>query len=594
MGLFGDIAGKVVLKYEADTAQAKIALRELTGEQKANAKAAIQGMEDQKAAHDRMVKGITVGLGIAGGAIALGIGAFKSYAEQSRLAAASSGADMDRLRSASHGLVTNIGLMSVAAEGMNGRWKLTSAEMEKVLGAAVELERKGFGPLDEITKKLGEAIKKGEIDPLKELGVAYDETLAKTDKRAAALKALAVLSKAAADGVESETERIRQSATRLENMWDDAKAATGEWVVSTLDDLAIVANAMAHPFTPQGGGLAAQPAGASVFDETMYLDPTTGSWVNFRGLVEGTVRNAKRTAELERAALDAAAAEAERIAKLQQGYDEEQYRRAHALEQRRAEQEAALELMRSKRLARRGGGGGRTPKPNPYANDVIMHGPLFDQTMGAGAAPDENPYLAQGFAPGGNPDPFANGRAGDGPSFMEKMLGPVDQFDAYATAWQGFEGAVTAGYEALVTGSESFGKAAKRVIGQTIMAEGSHMLVLALREGAQAIAALAGGNFAAAGTHGLAAAKFGAGAALAGVVAHSLGAGGSATAAGASAGGGAAGSSTTAADNTPRNTNIVLGHGWDDETNRQRAARFARAQRQAASYEGAPAGVVYA
>lgn len=89
MGLFGDIAGKVVLKYEADTAQAKIALRELTGEQKANAKAAIQGMEDQKAAHDRMVKGITVGLGIAAGAIAVGVSAYKAYAEQSRLAAAS-------------------------------------------------------------------------------------------------------------------------------------------------------------------------------------------------------------------------------------------------------------------------------------------------------------------------------------------------------------------------------------------------------------------------------------------------------------------------------------------------------------------------
>jgi hypothetical protein len=144
----------------------------------------------------------------------------------------------------------------------------------------------------------------------------------------------------------------------------------------------------------------------------------------------------------------------------------------------------------------------------------------------------------------------------------------------------------------LVTGSESFGKAAKRVIGQTIMAEGSHMLVLALREGAQAIAALATGNFAKAGAHGLAAAKFGAGAALAGVVASQLGAGGSATAAGASAGGGAGGSSTVA-DNAPRNTNIVLGHGWDDETNRQRAARFARAQRQAASYESPAAGVVY-
>lgn len=614
MGLWETFTGKVVLDYQVKTEQAKIALRELTGEQKANAKAAIQGMEDQKAAHERMVKGITVGLGIAAGAVALGIQGFKAYEERIRLSAATAGASMDGLRKASHGLLTDLELMQVAAEGMNGRFKLSSTEMETVLAAAVALEAKGIAPLGEAAHKLGEAVKKGEIDPLKELGIAYDENLAKTDKRGAALKALTALSQESGGAVDAEAEAIRQSGVAFKNSMAMVEESIGRIVVAfgpmitAVADLAaqvaVLADAASHiPGIRLPGGLSV--GGVAKFFGRAGLSPLMWNVDAARGLAAGfSDTSGSGDASYLGSALGAS------------GY-QSQWRTGDS------GGDGGVGVLGSssgytgplgiggkgfpgakpvKTIKRGGGGGGGLAdgtggrrRGGGMGDLIARYNVLGEYVSGAedfilNGIGDAAGLAGDALSSLGEKVPTEAGKPG--PTWMEKTFGPPEQFDLYKDAFQGFTDAASAGYTALVTGSESAGKAMKRVIAQSIMAEGQHMLIRALREAAEAIAALAHGNLPKAGTHALAAAKFGAGAAIAGVVAHSLGAGGATGSAGASAGG-ATGGARASNDNAPRNTTVVLGHGWDDETPRQRAAKLARANRQAASYEAPPSGVSY-
>ena len=622
MGLFGigkDVNSTVTLEYKANVEQAKAALRDLSGEQKKNAQAAVTGLEDQIKAHERLASKITLGIGIAAGAVALGIQGFKKYEEATRLGAASAGADMDRLRTASHGLLTDMELMGVAAEAMNGRFKLTSEELETVLGAAVALEARGIMPLSEATQKLGEAVRKGEIDPLKELGIAYDENLAKTDKRGAAMKALSTLSAEAARGTLSETEAIRAHGVEFRNAMDRIQQAIGSLVVAmeplisaAADLVSIVGEAASgwatiiNTVAGTGGGPAAygDDYGGDFNGTTTFRD-ANGSWVNFNSLFTGTTATAQSSVYAERA--KAAADEKARLADM--GEMARRRREKTNYEKRKAEQDRSAGVGNKPRT---GGGGfeldaivldGSQWIPIETVDtliDQMVQARLAELPFGAlgteasdalaGSAPTTRGYMA-GSAVGS----MGLGRMGvrlkEGPSFMERMLGPVSEIDRYATAWSTFTDAATAGYMALVTGSESAGAAMKRVIAQSVAAEGSRMLVLALREGAMAVASLAGGNFAAAGSHALAAAKFGAGAAIAGVVANQLGGG----AAGASAGAGASTPAgvTAGSEGGPITRNYIIGDSFGFETPRSQAARFALAERRTRMYEAPTEGVAY-
>lgn len=111
-------------------------------------------------------------------------------------------------------------------------------------------------------------------------------------------------------------------------------------------------------------------------------------------------------------------------------------------------------------------------------------------------------------------------------SFMESVFGKLGEVDLYKSAFDGLTGAVTAGYDAMVDGTMSFGAAFKKSIADALKALGGQMLVEALKETAYGIASLARYDYGAAGLHFKSAAGFGLGAAAAGVVASGLGGGG--------------------------------------------------------------------
>ena len=177
---------------------------------------------------------------------------------------------------------------------------------------------------------------------------------------------------------------------------------------------------------------------------------------------------------------------------------------------------------------------------------------------------------------------------------MERIVGPIEQFDMYAEGFGLIGSAAVSAYEAIVTGSEGAGAAIKKTIGAGMMALGKDMFVRSLQEGAWAIADLARGNFPGAKAHGIAAGLFFAGSVAAGKVASELGAGGST--AGASGGGrgntyaaaGISGSSGgSGGGGTGAPTYIVLGDSFGYESQRSRDQRF-RSALHTAGRSGAP------
>jgi hypothetical protein len=114
---------------------------------------------------------------------------------------------------------------------------------------------------------------------------------------------------------------------------------------------------------------------------------------------------------------------------------------------------------------------------------------------------------------------------------LEQMFGPLEQFNAYATAFDTLSGAASSALGAWIDGSMSAGKAFKLFIGDALKALSQQMLVEGLKHGAYALGSLAFGDIGGAGRHAAAAAAFGAGAGLAAVAAKSMGTSASASAA---------------------------------------------------------------
>lgn len=662
--------GKVVLEYKADIEDAKIKLRELSGAQKKQAQEAITSLDDQVKAHERLAQKATLGIAAVGGAVALGIVGFKKYEESVRLGAASAGVSMDRLRQASRGLMTDMELMKFAAQGLNGRFKLTGAELENVLGAAVALERRGIMPLDQATQKLTEAMKKGEIEAFKELGVQIDENLAKTDKRKAAMKAVAELSKEAASATRSETEAIRAHGTEFRNAMDEIQMAIGQLVVAFKPIIKVAAEVtglLASGVKLIGDAIAgiadlggpseeekrerregrdfrarmnALGPGYRFEDLPIMKNLPSGLSGAFRdAAIDVIFQNNGREAFAQLAALEdrrdrQAAAQAAQERRFREGTSAQRAvaadeRKWKEIEDRIAALQAEAESLdgveewdpvtkrwRVVNGGRRPGAGGRRGggdidsryrglfglgrRGQDYLRRQGIEEELLLMEAGRAAntsAPGERTIEGDGLlAPArsgmvlGKDGTPAGVAKPAGPSVLERMFGKIEEYDAYATAWGTFQNAVTSGFEAIVTGSESVGTAIKKSIAASLLAEGSQMLIQALKHGAMAIASLIPGptfNPAAAGGHGAAAAKFLAGSVAAGIAARALGGGGggagAAAGAGASASGvGLGGVGFSSGGSVTRN--YYIGDSFGSETPRSQASRFRQMQKGADRY----------
>ena len=162
-------------------------------------------------------------------------------------------------------------------------------------------------------------------------------------------------------------------------------------------------------------------------------------------------------------------------------------------------------------------------------------------------------------------------------TFLEKMFGPIEEFDAYAESFGMLSGAATSAYDALVEGNMSAGEAMKAFLKDAIKGLGSRMLIRSLEETAEGVAALSSPlTAAAAPAHFKAAGLFAAGAVTAGLVANRLGGGGG--------GGGGGGSPSLPRDmGTGRDRYeggnakvIIIGDPMSDDSPRYQARNIAK------------------
>jgi hypothetical protein len=172
-------------------------------------------------------------------------------------------------------------------------------------------------------------------------------------------------------------------------------------------------------------------------------------------------------------------------------------------------------------------------------------------------------------------------------SMLQRIFGDVSEFDTYATAFQGLEQVVTAGFSAWIDGSKGVGQAMKEALHGFAKNLAGEALLQALRHGAYALGSLAFGDIKGASTHGIAAAKWGAVAVAAGVVgkvtAPSAGAGGGSANANAAAGIGYGGS-RSGGEQAGYSVTIVQGDGFSDSSPRYVARRARRAMDLASRY----------
>ena len=176
-------------------------------------------------------------------------------------------------------------------------------------------------------------------------------------------------------------------------------------------------------------------------------------------------------------------------------------------------------------------------------------------------------------------------------SMLEKIFGPVSEFELYTTAWQGLETVVTAGLNAWIDGTASAGEAMKDALHGFAKQLAGEAVLQALRHGAYALGSLAFGRPDEAAAHGWAALKWGGVAVAAGGYAKlsapsGAGAGGSAYAAAGIGGGPRAGGAGGS-----RTVNVFMGDWTGNQTGRTNEIRYREIERRARNLVPPPAGV---
>ena len=176
MGIFGAIAeGVVAIKYTANVDEAVAAVKGLSGEQKKAAKQAVEAHKQEREEFKKKVEEFGKGAAIIGGALLVARNGLQAYREESRLMAGAAGVDIGELSDAYDGLRTRTELLTLAQAGHQGAWKLTTAQIENVIGGMRALEKKGFDST-QVFEKFTDVIKKGKLEGLDDFGLSLKAT----------------------------------------------------------------------------------------------------------------------------------------------------------------------------------------------------------------------------------------------------------------------------------------------------------------------------------------------------------------------------------------------------------------------------------
>lgn len=572
----------IVTRYEANATQLLAELEKIRAGQAQVSDVVgkqVAALSTQNAALQKSVKfwgGLNVAITAIPGIVNKVTDTFDEMAGVLQQREAAAGVAVGQLDTALRGQLRTTELYTLAANLNHGALKLTQTQMNQVAGAIRKLSLDGENAT-EVADAFGKALDMNDAGPLKKFGLGLKDVDGKARSLADVLRTDVVeAANASAMAMETGSERMRAASNNIKNGIDDAKAALAGFASEVMgvlggktdggvDGLASGLVALSGQFGFAGFSASVRDAA----DDTAY----------WGARIAAEAASAKAVVEELRAM---AAEDEAAVASQAAGATSEAYRKlAAAMPGNRAAAAAAGKPNKSG--GRRGSGqkfdlvaynrflDALALKQAEVAAEAARLAPRgFDGVDGLGGFDaagtlarerDRNATLAQSVAD----DAAAQRDARE--SYLTGIFGPVEEFDAYASAFGVLEEAVSSAYAAIVTGDGGLGAVKKAIAGQ-LLAEGTRMSILALREGAWALAELAAGNIPSATAHGIAAAQFGAGAVAAGVGARLLGGGGS------TGGGGAAahpvGGNPAEAGGGRNNTTIVYGDSFANDSPRAR------------------------
>ena len=615
MGLL-DLTSKVITEYKADIGDHKAKIKELTGAQKDLAKEELKAAEARNAQLDDQIKGLAkVGVALAGvaAAVAIGKAGFDEYSKYQRLSAQVSSETLTKLKEASGGLRSEMDLLSFAARTQHATFKLNADQQALTLEAMRALEKQGFDTekvFEQVTKAVVEANGEG----LKEFGISVDNGKSKAEAFKNVMAALADETKKVGGNLNREGDEVR----RMGVQWDDAmsklKRAIGEIVVALGPLLSVIGDI---------GGVLADVVGELSSVVSSLLKPITlPGQVSLGTIISASMVNAQtRQALSQQASADESAYLSPTLAASHEIDPRIAARYAQASNVRWAKITAALQkasdeaygkvsrvAARDAALSRRIGGS--------VASDGLLREPKpgeFDLGVGSGITIGgfEGEFGGTGEFQGmidqrgrdinrGAWDSFwsrwQSGAAADARQTgkLEKIFGPLSDFQAYAAGFQLLEGALTSAFTAWVTGSDSALNAARKFVAGYLQNMSTQLFGEALKELAYGVAysfiplraAEAPGHFAAA-------AKFAAAAATVGGLSIALGGGGGSSTTGGATAAPVGTASASASSGQTRTTLVLLGDETGEESPRRRQNRAAAALERARRVTSADDGVIY-
>lgn len=537
-----DFTRRVLTKYEADTSGHEKSLDRLKSRTAAFSKSLSDLGNDFNDTMDKLGKMNQAWEG-ASKILEITRDSVKAYGDEIRLVAAAGKINIDELSEAYGGLISQHELLELAAKSQHGALKLSQEQLDTLGKATVALAHQGFD-LTETFNKLRDAAVKGKAEGLDDLGISIKEgaTAAETLDRL-----MGELNKKIGDSAGLTTtaaDEVQQYTVMWENLKNEMMIVNGEYTVMMTKSVDFGESLKKYLPTMDAVGefykSFRQATGHAMFPNGQFGDDEAA--------------NAKQ--------------QLLSIGKIQVTPSKSGSSKQDDSLKRYADQvakdltDALVESL------------SQVPSPTKMYGSLAEIDPgLSDKNFAAMKAGLESLHDKM-IEAGTREQRYGAYNDNKNNSWLTKTFGAPEEFSAHIKAFGALEDAVGSSFEAIVTGSESGGKAFKKMLADGLLATGKSEIVQGVKEEAWALGSLAIQDYKGFTLHQLSALKHVAAAAAAGVGAHALGAGqsgsGSGSGGGGSSGGSSGGQGQGNGSGTTTTNYVIIGDSQADDSPRMR------------------------
>jgi hypothetical protein len=172
-GALGGASSTVLTRYKADVSEHKRAIKDLQKTQKRQAQETIRHLEAQNAKVDKSIARwgkLAAGVAAVGGAYYGAQKALDAYVKDAQMKHASMGISIKGLQAASHGLLTEMQAMQLAAAGLNTEWGISQKQAEGVAEWIANLYHQG-NDLNQVFETMKKSIAEGGVEELQKFGI---------------------------------------------------------------------------------------------------------------------------------------------------------------------------------------------------------------------------------------------------------------------------------------------------------------------------------------------------------------------------------------------------------------------------------------